>query len=282
MGKTKAVRAANHHQIELGGRQIEYRMVASQSARKLRLRVGLNGIEVVQPVGRTSEDVSSFLDQHAQWILNQVQRVERLRKIRVIDRRRGEILFRGQPTPVHIEQSTTRSRANFVTLVDDEIMVRQGLGSQTPVARSLENWLRRQARAEIEKQLEMVLLRLRQRPGRIYVMGQRTKWGNCSAGRNLSFNWRLILAPDFALRYLVTHEAVHLAVPDHSAKFWLTVQSLCPEMERAKQWLSANGLKIAVNLDALCEEIGPPGRHVKVSSRYRLRRGGAYRIPDAT
>jgi len=45
-------------------------------------------------------------------------------------------------------------------------------------------------------------------------MGQRTKWGNCSGRRNLSFNWRLILAPDYVLRYLVTHEAVHLAVPD--------------------------------------------------------------------
>jgi predicted metal-dependent hydrolase len=249
MGKAEPMRAGHHHQIELGGRQIECRMVASHSARKLRLRVGLNGIEVVQPVGRTGEDVSSFLDQHAQWILNQLQRVERLRKIRVVDRRRGEILFRGQPTRVHIEQSTTRSRANFVSLVDDEIVMRRGLGSQTPVARSLENWLRRQARAEIETQLEMVLSRLRQRPGRIYVMGQRTKWGNCSAGRNLSFNWRLILAPPFVLRYLVTHEAVHLAVPDHSTKFWLTVQSLCPETERAKQWLSANGMRIAVKLD---------------------------------
>src|SRR5712691_5174153 len=45
---------------------------------------------------------------------------------------------------------------------------------------------------------------------------------------NLSFNWRLIMAPEFVARYLVTHEAVHLFVPDHSKQFWLTVQSLCP------------------------------------------------------
>lgn len=65
-------------------------------------------------------------------------------------------------------------------------------------------------------------------------MGQRTKWGTCS--------------PLAVLRYLVTHEAVHLAVPDHSAKFWLTVQSLCPETERAKQWLVANGRRLLVEL----------------------------------
>ena len=69
--------------------------------------------------------------------------------------------------------------------------------------------------------------------------------GELLVTENLSFNWRLIMAPDFVLRYLVTHEAVHLAVPDHSQKFWLTVRSLCPESECAKQWLCANGAKVA-------------------------------------
>jgi hypothetical protein len=77
--------------------------------------------------------------------------------------------------------------------------------------------------------------------------------------RNLSFNWRPILAPHFVLRYLVTHEAVHLAVPNHSAKFWLTVQSLCPEMERAKQWLSAIVLGRKPRLQFLQRRIGMSG-----------------------
>ena len=82
-------------------------------------------------------------------------------------------------------------------------------------------------------------------------MAQRTKWGNCSQLQNLSFSWRLIMVPPMVLQYLVTHEAVHLAVPDHSARFWLTVQSLCPEMERAKQWLSRHGKRLPLRLDEL-------------------------------
>jgi predicted metal-dependent hydrolase len=206
------MRADKLYQMELRGRWIEYRLVASRSARKLRLRVGPNGIEVVQPPGRTGDDVSSFLDQNAEWMLDQLQRVERLRKIRVPQGRQSEILFRGQRTRVRIDRSSARSRENLVALIDGEIVVRRGSGSRTPASRSLENWLRREARAEIEKHLETVALRIRQRPRQVYVMGQRTKWGNCSAMGNLAFNWRLILAPDFVLRYLVTHEAVHLAV----------------------------------------------------------------------
>jgi predicted metal-dependent hydrolase len=60
------------------------------------------------------------------------------------------------------------------------------------------------------------------------------------------------MAPDSVLRYLVTHEAVHLAVPDHSAKFWLTVQSLCRDTERAKQWLVANSDRLTIDLKTLC------------------------------
>ncbi|MDQ5978767.1 MAG: hypothetical protein QG602_1741 [Verrucomicrobiota bacterium] len=103
----------------------------------------------------------------------------------------------------------------------------------------------------IQGHLAEVARRLKRSPHKLYVMDQRTKWGNCSAKGNLSFNWRLILAPDFVLRYLVTHEAVHLAVPDHSHRFWLLVRSLCPETERAKQWLSANAEKLLVDLHGL-------------------------------
>lgn len=91
-------------------------------------------------------------------------------------------------------------------------------------------------------------------------MGQRTKWGNCSALRNLSFNWRLILAPDYVLRYLVTHEAVHLAVPDHSAKFWLTVQGLCSDTEKAKQWLCRHQAHLQVELAIILDGAPKGGR----------------------
>jgi len=247
------VRAATEHQIELAGRRVYYRVVRSKIARKLHLRVGPAGIEVVQPAERNDEDVSAFVDHNGAWILDQLERVERLRDVwRPETQQIHEVLFRGEPTKVRVETTETRARGNRIELTNGTIVARRGKTSQTPVARSLENWLRKQARAEIELQLAAVTTHLGQSPRRVYVMGQRTKWGNCSSRRNLSFNWRLILAPDFVLQYLVTHEAVHLAVPDHSAKFWLTVQGLCRETETAKQWLRANGQKLTVDLAEIC------------------------------
>jgi len=247
------MRPSTQHEIRLGGRTVAYRLVCSKSARKLRVRVGPNGVDVVQPAGRNGDDVSTFLERNEPWLLDQLERVDRLRGVRTATQHRvGEIHFRGERTRLRIETTDSRVRGNTVHYADGEIVVLRGSGSLTPVARSLETWLRKVARAEIERQLSAITARLRQRPGRLYVMSQRTKWGNCSATRNLSFNWRLILAPDFVLRYLVTHEAVHLAIPDHSAKFWLTVRSLCRETERARQWLCAHTSQLRVDLGVAC------------------------------
>jgi predicted metal-dependent hydrolase len=236
--------SATQHQIRLGGRRVAYRVVRSRTARKLRLRVGPNGVEVVRPAARKSKEVAAFMDRNAIWILAQLKRVERLRGLRSEQRGVGEILFRGEPTQVRVETTASRARGNRVVFIGGEIVVRRGAVSQTSAARSLEKWLRKQARTEIERHLAVITARLRERPRRVYVMDQRTKWGNCSARKNLSFNWRLILAPDFVLRYMVTHEAVHLVVPDHSSRFWLTVQSYSPDAQKAKQWLNAHHWKL--------------------------------------
>ena len=246
------MRASTQRRIILRGNCIDYDVVVSKAARQSRLRVGPGGIEVIQPVGVGEEEASTFLRRNESWVLAQLERVSSLRALRRPPRGQpGEILYRGESTPVHVEIAETKARGNLVQWSEGEIIVRRGLATRTSSARGLENWLRRQARSAIAVCLPALIASIQQRPGRVYVMDQRTKWGNCSSRGNLSFNWRLVLAPDFVLRYLVTHEVVHLAIPDHSAKFWLTVLSLCPEMERAKQWLSRHHAQLTVNLASI-------------------------------
>lgn len=243
------MRSSTRRRITLRNRDVDYDVVVSRVACHTRVRVGPRGVEVVKPVGVGDEEISSFLHRNETWVLAQLDRVSSLRGLRRPEQFQfGELMFRGAPTPVRVKLVETNARGNVVSLRDGEIIVRRGAKTQTPPSRGLENWLRKQARAAIAVHLAILSSRIGEQPGRVYVMGQRTKWGNCSARRNLSFNWRLILAPDFVLRYLVTHEVVHLAVPDHSAKFWLTVQSLCPETENAKQWLSSHYAQLTVDL----------------------------------
>ena len=243
------MKAATQQRIVLRDNRVDYDVVISKGARQSRIRVGPGGVEVVQPAGASDGDVSALLRRNESWVLAQLDRVASLRGVRrPVRRQSGEILYRGESTPVRVEFVDTKARGNRVAWNEGEIVVRRGPETRTPAVRGLENWLRGRARSAIADYLPVVTSRIGQEPARVYVMGQRTKWGNCSPRRNLSFNWRLILAPDLVLRYLVAHEAVHLVVPDHSAKFWLTVQSLCPDMERARQWLSRHHAELTVSL----------------------------------
>lgn len=237
--------------LDLDGKPIEYRVRSSRAARKLRVLVGPTGIEVVQPEGRPDADVGAFVHAHEGWIADQLRRVERYQHVRRPEKiELGELLLRGVRTPILVEHHPFRGGANRVVRTPGALVIIRGTSSRRPEI-SLENWLRQQARADIEACLSDILVRLHRRSGKVYVMGQRTKWGNCSRAGNLSFNWRLVLAPPFVLHYLVTHEATHLVVPDHSARFWLTVQSLCPESERARQWLATDGHRLHTPITTL-------------------------------
>ena len=239
--------------IQLAGRQVDYRLIHSKAAKRLRVRVGPAGVEVVQPATRKSGEVEAFLHAHGEWIIAQLERVECLYPVRRPHASAGgEILYRGTPTSVQVMDDAHRQGPAKVVFEQDRLIIVRGRASPIAPAKSLENWLRKQARVAIEQHVAVVAGQLRRTPRTLYIMDQRTRWGSCSSRQNLSFNWRLIMAPEFVLRYLVTHEVVHLAIPDHSKRFWLTVQSLCPETERARQWLCANGARLYVDFKPEC------------------------------
>ena len=250
---TESTRQEGTQRILLDGQEVEWQLVRSSAAKRLRIKVGPDGIKVVLPDGRDSSEAFAFVAENQAWVGVQLERARKLLTIRRA-RPSGFVQLRGEFVPVRIAFTQHWRAPNKVLFSDGEITITVGPDSKKSAIRSLENWMRRQARESIEQHLAAFGKRIRRSPNRIYVMGQRTKWGNCSSLGNLSFNWRLIMAPDRVLRYIVAHEMVHLAVPDHSAKFWLTVQSLCPEAERAKQWLVANGRSIlSLELDVIAE-----------------------------
>ena len=76
---------------------------------------------------------------------------------------------------------------------------------------------------------------------RVSVKDQRSLWGSCTRAGNLNFSWRLLLAPDAVLDYLVVHELSHRAQMNHSRRFWEVVEKVCPHHRTLRRWLRKNG-----------------------------------------
>ncbi len=238
------MRGSTAQTIPLNGRSLDYRLVESATAKHLRVRVRPDGVEVLQPKDRTKADVQRFLRDKEAWIASQMDRVKKLNGVRkTVTPPANTILLRGERVRLTVQREGN-SAINRIKLADGSLTIHAGAKCRTPMQTTLTNWLRRQARHEIMRLLPEVCRSLRRSPNKVFVMGQRTKWGNCSAKKTLSFNWRLMMAPPHVMRYLITHEVVHLAVPDHSTRFWLTVKSHCEDADRARQWLSANGSRL--------------------------------------
>ncbi len=53
----------------------------------------------------------------------------------------------------------------------------------------------------------------------------------------MSFNWRLLLAPERVLDYVVWHEVCHLEVLDHSPRFWALLERHWPDWREDREWL---------------------------------------------
>lgn len=75
----------------------------------------------------------------------------------------------------------------------------------------------------------------------IKISEMKYRWGSCTVGGNLLFNWRIIKAPLYVIEYVVVHELAHLIEHNHSDDFWNIVSVQLPNYNKAKDWLKSHG-----------------------------------------
>ena len=166
------------------------------------------------------------------------------RRVSELERARAAVAARGDAVPylgtsLRLVSEAGRRRAHRH---GDELLVPAGDERRG----ALERWYRRAARAEIEGRLERACGQTGGYYSKLTIRGQRTRWASCSPGGAMSFNWRLLLAPEAVLDYVVWHEVCHLEVLDHSPRFWALVARWCPDYRAHASWLRRNGATLTL------------------------------------
>jgi predicted metal-dependent hydrolase len=210
--------------------EISYAVRRTRRSRRLRVRVDPErGVEVLLPAGMALRAAAAAVAELAPWIEQQLEQRERLRA-RL--RRPGVLPYLDEELSLVPQAGRTRTARRGA-----ELLVPAGEGARA----SIERWYRRAARTEIGRRLDRASAAAGARYSGLTIRNQRTRWASCASDGAMSFNWRLLLAPERVLDYVVWHEICHLEVADHSPRFWALLESRCPGWRDPAGWLSEFG-----------------------------------------
>ena len=232
-------RTAEPQAIELHFDQAVYlvRLRRHAQARRYTLRIQAATREVVltMPPRGSVRDAKAFAEKHGGWVAARLGRLPDAAPFAP----GVTIPLRGVP---HRIVPCRGMRGTAWTATDER---GQHLlcvaGEPAHLARRVGDFLKREARRDLEAASRKYLAELGVNAKRLTVRDQSSRWGSCSTTGVLSYSWRLILAPPYVLDYLAAHEAAHLVEMNHSRRFWRLLERICPAMARAKAWLDAHG-----------------------------------------
>lgn len=115
-------------------------------------------------------------------------------------------------------------------------------GPAEGVGRRVERWLKGEALALMERESRDIAEAAELAVRRVGVGDPRSRWGSCTAGGDLRYSWRLVMAPDHVRRATVAHEVAHLRHMDHGPAFHALVERLHDgDVAAARGWLRREG-----------------------------------------
>jgi predicted metal-dependent hydrolase len=201
----------------------------------LRIEAATREVVLTMPPRGSVKEARDFAQKHGGWIAARLKRLP----VAAPFVHGIEVPLRGIPHRIVHRRGT---RGTVWTETDDRGQRLICVAGEPPhVDRRIGDFLKREARRDLEAASHRYATRLKVAIKRISVRDQSSRWGSCSNTGVLSFSWRLILAPAYVLDYLAAHEVAHLVELNHSPRFWRLVAKLDPDFERAKIWLDVHG-----------------------------------------
>lgn len=221
--------------LDLGGRTVPLVCRVSPRARRITLRIDAKtgGVQLTLPRGVPRAEGLAFAESQRAWLLRRLSDLPP----RAHFLEGAEIPILGSP---HVIRHAPEARRG----VWREAGALWVSGGADFIERRVADYLKREAKREIAARAKVKagLLPAKARPlGRVILRDTRSRWGSCAHSGDLSFSWRLILAPEAVLDYVVAHEVAHLAEMNHGPAFWRLVGKLTESVKQPKAWLRREG-----------------------------------------
>ena len=207
--------------------------VERRKVKHARLRVHEDGaVHLFVPEDFTDEHIAKILESKQHWIETKRRYFANKGKILLA---RNELLLFGNRYAYFYS-----SRYQNKVIVNRESKTIQARRDLLDIAVQ-EKWLKSIAGHYLRPRVAELSEKLLLPYNRLFIRSQKRKWGNCSADKNISINWRIVKAPEFVIDYVIIHELCHTLIMKHTAKFRTLLNSHCPNYRQAQTWLEKYG-----------------------------------------
>lgn len=210
---------------------LNVKITKSARSKNIRLRVDkTKNVHLSMPVGVSERTGLKFVQDNLKWIESQLAQMTPPRRFK------NNLSFSILGQNVTIRHTPDRRGASKIE--NGYLYVS---GQEEHLHRRVRDFIGRMALPYIQKTAYQMAEKIGEKPTRITLKDTSSRWGSCSSAKHLNFCWKLALAPDFVLNYIIAHEVSHLKEMNHSDKFWSVVASLDTRRADAEIWLRKHG-----------------------------------------
>jgi len=216
--------------IQLDGRIVFYSFRRARR-RTIGIAIDERGLHASAPRWVTLAEVEAFIREKQAWVLRKLHEARANARPPFLWREGARLPYLGTEVGVFTAPVgvPTRLIGDRLELAAPSDMLRE----------STLGWLRERALALFGERVAALAPCMDVAVRRLSLSNARTQWGSCSTDGRVRLSWRLIHLRIALIDYVVTHELAHLHHMNHSARFWRTVQSVCPDYQSARGELRA-------------------------------------------
>ncbi len=213
---------------------IEIDIFRKKRVKRISMRfVAPNEVSLTCPIGISDNFIKDFISKNDQWMRDKKNRMESNVYVGI----GSKIPFKGKFLLI----TSDKSLSEDCKIDGEKILVDADRGK---VGLQVKDFLIEETREVVTPLVDKFSVILGENYKKINLKDTRSRWGSCSVGGSLMLSWRLIMAPEDVLEYVVAHEVAHLKHMNHGIKFWETVKTLCRDYKPLRKWIRSEGITL--------------------------------------
>ncbi len=137
-------------------------------------------------------------------------------------------------------------KQDHAVIEGDKLILYVKQNEEERIKQALKRFYYQKCKAIVEKRIRFYQSNFKMKPRSIRISDNKSSWGTCDSNLQLTFNWKLAMAPLEVIDYIVVHEMCHMVHMNHDRSFWRLVGKILPDYERQKSWLAQSSWKMII------------------------------------